>query len=782
MRALFQMPTGTKIAAHRRRRPHLSTGITINFLLFLTILAPMIPSSTAASFNRLLAPRTDYRTFALPQNITNHSSDNAVDAASAVLIESLVSNQLAQLATIPAIPLPSNITKQDRIRQLVNLMPPLQTSSVTDISLLQNATEMLTALIPSTNTASNVASIAKPLRGRASTTRVMVVGDSISQGQQGDWTWRYRIWEWFRDQNIAVDFVGPYVGTMQPSPPEPPAPPPLYGAPAAPSAPLRSSGGYAVGVSPDFSSNHFAVWGRAAAVDKGLIQDVVTNHQADLMLLMLGFNDMGWFYSGPEGTLDSIYTLVTNARAANSKLKFAIANVPQRTTLGRADLPLNTDIYNALLRDAIPQWTTTESPIELVELRENYQCELNGCPAGYDGLHPNAIGEYEIAQAFSRTLVNRFQLGSSPITIPNNIPARPLPIPTNFNVVTSPGGILATWDAIYGAYGYDIRSRINNITDWSIGSVGSNRYDGTWTVDGFTYDIQVRVSCGDQLKGDWTVIGSAVAHPQTAAGPSNVVVESTATGFDITWDLPPGPYTGSITEYNIIFWDRDTPCAYLSGVSFTGSPAHIDGLVSGHRYLVAPTTWNAAGGGFPETVRDVTIGGGTPQAPSGLHVIATDPTSVHLTWDETPEAAGYRIWVRNINDGSQSQAGNGTVNAACADDFFLFPGTWNYEFCISAFNGNAESPKGSCVLAPSPVSGAGPGPTCPPPPPSCPSGASSSSGGSEPTGTFAPTGPTGPSNGGLSVITVTSTGSDGRTTTIIMTLGVYLVSHSLKQS
>jgi hypothetical protein len=33
---------------------------------------------------------------------------------------------------------------------------------------------------------------------------VMVVGDSITQGSNGDWTWRYRIWEWFRDQDVEV--------------------------------------------------------------------------------------------------------------------------------------------------------------------------------------------------------------------------------------------------------------------------------------------------------------------------------------------------------------------------------------------------------------------------------------------------------------------------------------------------------------------------------------------------------------------------------------------------
>ncbi len=42
---------------------------------------------------------------------------------------------------------------------------------------------------------------------------MMVVGDSISQGGEGDWTWRYRLREWFKVQGVVVDFVGPFLGT-----------------------------------------------------------------------------------------------------------------------------------------------------------------------------------------------------------------------------------------------------------------------------------------------------------------------------------------------------------------------------------------------------------------------------------------------------------------------------------------------------------------------------------------------------------------------------------------
>lgn len=43
-----------------------------------------------------------------------------------------------------------------------------------------------------------------PLDSRAVAISVMVVGDSMTQGKEGDWTWRYRLWEWFNDQGVSV--------------------------------------------------------------------------------------------------------------------------------------------------------------------------------------------------------------------------------------------------------------------------------------------------------------------------------------------------------------------------------------------------------------------------------------------------------------------------------------------------------------------------------------------------------------------------------------------------
>lgn len=543
------------------------------------------------------------------------------------------------------------------------------------------------------------------IQARDGTLKVLIAGDSMSQGKEGDYTWRYRISQWFQSQNVAVDFVGPYKGTRPPPDTAPPSPPLLKGEKAKDTGVL-ASGGYAAGIS--FDSDHFSIWGQACAEDTGLIRDVVQNSQPDVMLVMLGFNDLGWFYSDDKGLLKNMQTFIANARAAKPNVKIALANVPQRTSLGRQDLPDKTTAYNKALVDAIPSWSTDQSPIYLVKLQENYDCALGGCPAGYDGLHPNAKGEYEIARAFSLTLVNDMKIGSTPLDIPGNIPTRPVPVPSNFNVATSPQGVTATWDKVYGAYGYNVRSRISGYTDWSTGNVAMNRFDTHWALDGYTYDIQVQTSCGEGCAGDWSAVGSAVAKPQTASAPNNVKVADGGSGtLKITWDASTGSYADSISEYFVLTWDQTQPCAWIGGYAYQGNSAVVDGLIDGHEYFLAITAWNPNGEGFPKVLPSRKIGSGAPGQPPVPKIESGDATTAHLTWSEVAGAAGYYLWTRNVNNASSvSTRQNITRDGGCADVGFLFPGVWNYEFCVQAFNGDDLSPKGGCATAPSPVKGA----------------------------------------------------------------------------
>ena len=84
--------------------------------------------------------------------------------------------------------------------------------------------------------------------------RILVTGDSISQGFHGDYSWRYRLWGEFKRQGIAVDFVGsrtaPYV------------------------VPGFTSAGY---LDPNFDRSHFAQGGTLLQQQAGRIgQEVRT--------------------------------------------------------------------------------------------------------------------------------------------------------------------------------------------------------------------------------------------------------------------------------------------------------------------------------------------------------------------------------------------------------------------------------------------------------------------------------------------------------------------------
>ncbi|MEF3115129.1 fibronectin type III domain-containing protein [Streptomyces chrestomyceticus] len=531
--------------------------------------------------------------------------------------------------------------------------------------------------------------------------KVMLVGDSMTQGYEGDWTWRYRLWEWFKKEHIDVDFVGPYEGTRPQEQPKAPAVPPLQGeAPRSTEGTPVTSGGYAAGVAADFDTDHFAVWGRQAAQDKTLIAEQVAKYQPDLLLVGLGFNDMGWFVSGPEGTLDSMRTLVDQARAVKPDLDFALANVPQRSFIGgREDLPRNTMKYNSMLAEAIPSWSTGKSRVALVDWARNYSCDRDSCHAGYDGLHPNALGEYQIAQAFVRTLHNSYGLGNQLISFPTRIPERTTPTPGTIWVDSGPSGITLKWKPVFGARGYTVRHRIRGSGTWNETPVRAARFDTTWTLDGWEWEYQVRTDNADDGKSGWSETLSATAHPKTAAAPTGIVTRATATGVDVSWGAPTGPYTDTIDRYEIITWDRDTPGAIINSTAVRGRSVHIDGLHPGHHYLVAVVTWNAAGGGMPGVARSVTVGAGTPPAPTGLKVTSTDATTVQLTWAGSGRAAGYRVWIRNINDGSPSKADEYVVNETSRGIAYLVPGVWNYEFCVTAVNGEAESGKSNCVTA-----------------------------------------------------------------------------------
>src|SRR4051794_6230696 len=94
----------------------------------------------------------------------------------------------------------------------------------------------------------------KAVAQTSSPVRILILGDSVTQGSVGDWTWRYRLWQHFADAGVAVDFVGPSRDLFD-----------------------RSTNTYVPDgyLDPDFDQDHAARWGNALGFPAFSVDDLV---------------------------------------------------------------------------------------------------------------------------------------------------------------------------------------------------------------------------------------------------------------------------------------------------------------------------------------------------------------------------------------------------------------------------------------------------------------------------------------------------------------------------
>lgn len=542
--------------------------------------------------------------------------------------------------------------------------------------------------------------------------KFLIAGDSISHGMEGDWTWRWRLNSWL-GQNHDIEFVGPYTGTHGPTPNTAAYPaPPLFAGESSPETP-SVQGLYADGVPAGFAQQgHGAWWGRQAAQVRYTIRDWVSTYQPDYLLILLGFNDLGWFVSGPEGLIGSMGALVEAAREAKSNIKILIGNVVDREFIdGRQDLVDNTARYNQVLKSTMPNWFRWESPLTYVDVNSNYNCRPGGCPDGYDGLHPNSLGEYHIAEAFAKSLKADWGFTGPDFSVPANPEARVVNTPTNLACSGLPEGNYVAWAADPQARGYEIRSRLQGMAEWwSSGAVypSTSASFSAWVEEGQTWEYQVRTKGDNDVTSSWTGSVFCDAHPKTAPAPDEITSAPSGDGIQMNWE----PVTGyDVNRYAVIVWDRDTEGAFINTIAAPCCGLFIGGLKSGHRYSTWVTTyvnmkssWTGGAeiaGGLPGPGREVIINGGVPSAVGNLRVFNQDATTILLNWDPaTGDAAGYAIYYRSIREGAETeQELAGTTTLVTYGIGFLYPGTWNYEFCVSAYDGNLESSK-ECIVPP----------------------------------------------------------------------------------
>lgn len=296
--------------------------------------------------------------------------------------------------------------------------------------------------------------------------RIMLVGDSITQGSMGDHTWRYRLWAHLRAGRVPVRFVGPrhdlwddtrsgasgFVFSDQ------------YADPAFAADPAANAHDALVGI-------------RASAVAPG-IGGVVRQYRPDYLVVLLGINDLAGG-AEPAQVAASMRQLVLNARAAAPDLRFDLVQALPAAPVQSAKVTA----YGGLVDQLAAQLSTRRSPVVVTASPAGYSASSTACTDTWDGTHPNAAGELKIASAVADTLHSAFGLGTAyPSPLPQ-VPTGPQPTP-RLTAHSAAGTIRLQWSASPGATAYWVWRRAPG-QQWSRLPLPLNAFTVTFTDGGW---------------------------------------------------------------------------------------------------------------------------------------------------------------------------------------------------------------------------------------------------------------------------------------------------------
>lgn len=218
----------------------------------------------------------------------------------------------------------------------------------------------------------------------------MFVGDSMTIGRAGDYTWRYRMW-----QHLESTSGGPFriVGPRSE----------LYDT----SAGAPTSHEYADPGFPEHARRHLAGWGEGWQHMAPLIGPAAGSARADVLLVSLGLIDLG-FYTDAEQTAANVRRFVAGARAARPGVRMVLLPVIPNSR-AEEDAPFAAEVarFNELLAKAVADLTTDASPILLAARPASYDIHEDT----YDGTHPNASGEHRLAGEFAAALHQAWGIG-----------------------------------------------------------------------------------------------------------------------------------------------------------------------------------------------------------------------------------------------------------------------------------------------------------------------------------------------------------------------------------
>lgn len=212
----------------------------------------------------------------------------------------------------------------------------------------------------------------------------MPLGDSITEGKNGDATYRYFLWHQLADAGHSVDFVGSMNGVKDDGVPK-------YG---------------------DFDQDHEGHSGWTANKMARNARIYAEQAAAQVVLVHLGTNDILKGQSNTSTRAD-ISKVIAELRLANPQMVILLAEI-----IPIAGREVQVQDLNALLRGLANETNTTASPVIAVDHYTGFSSSTDL----YDGIHPSESGYSKMADRWFAALDALLGDVSSPTTVSLALP------------------------------------------------------------------------------------------------------------------------------------------------------------------------------------------------------------------------------------------------------------------------------------------------------------------------------------------------------------------------
>lgn len=451
-----------------------------------------------------------------------------------------------------------------------------------------------------------LALVAAPGPARADApVRLLLYGDSLTQGSSGDWTWRYFLSRHLADLGVPADLVGPS-STLHRSPG------------AGPDEMTYAD--------PRLDTDHAAVWGQTLMSPAQSLASLATTYVPDVVVALLGVNDVVAAGTAVETLMGEWRRQIAAARDASPGVRVVLVQLPQTWYAGVPD-------YNTALVGLAAELDRPGSRVVATAA-----AGLSQGRDTYDNTHPTASGEVKIARSVEDALA-RVGVG---------VPAGMVPVvangPTSAPRLTAApgvGSVALAWSDVPGVSAEWLEVRdVRAGARWSrypyAFSAGTVSWRPTGLSDGHVYEFRLRPAKG-------TAIAEAVTSPVVTAVPGRrpvpPVVEARVDGggtLRASWAA-----VADADHYAVAVRDATAGAPWPAPQAVTDTRWTLRGLRSGHAYELRVRADNGAAVGG--TSRAIRVAVPRLAAVGGVVVRRSGRAAVRTSAQAVPFATGYRV-------------------------------------------------------------------------------------------------------------------------------------------